>query len=369
MKYQQEYRDPGATRKLQQAIAGITTQPWTIMEVCGGQTHAIVKYGIDKLLPPKIELVHGPGCPVCVTPLELIDRAIAIAARPDVLFCSFGDMLRVPGSQRDLFAVKAAGGDVRIVYSPLDCLKIAEQNPDRTVVFFAVGFETTSPANAMAVKQAKRRGIKNFAVLVSHVLVPPAMRAILSSPTNRVQGFLGAGHVCAVMGYEEYEPLAAEFQIPIVVTGFEPLDLLEGVYRCVSMLEAGKVGVDNQYARAVKRDGNPPARQLVDEVFAIGDRKWRGIGTIPQSGLKLRPEFAEYDAETRFSLQQLQVLESDVCISGLILQGIRKPHECPAFGKTCTPERPLGATMVSSEGACAAYYNYGRFRGTAPVPV
>ncbi|HXY35687.1 MAG TPA: hydrogenase formation protein HypD [Planctomycetaceae bacterium] len=369
MKYQQEYRDPAAARKLQQAIAGITTRPWTIMEVCGGQTHSIVKYGIDELLPPKIELVHGPGCPVCVTPLELIDRAIAIAARPDVIFCSFGDMLRVPGSQRDLFAVKAAGGDVRIVYSPLDCLKIAEQNPDRTVVFFAVGFETTSPANAMAVKQAKRRGIKNFAVLVSHVLVPPAMRAILSSPTNRVQGFLGAGHVCAVMGYEEYEPLAAEFQIPIVVTGFEPLDLLEGVYRCVSMLEAGKVGVNNQYARAVRREGNAPARRLVEEVFKIGDRKWRGIGTIPQSGLELRPEFAEYDAETRFSVQQLQVLESDVCISGLILQGIRKPHECPAFGKTCTPERPLGATMVSSEGACAAYYNYGRFRGTAPVPV
>ena len=288
MKYQQEYRDPVAAQKLRQAIAGITTQPWTIMEVCGGQTHSIVKYGIDELLPPKVELVHGPGCPVCVTPLELIDRAIAIAARPEVIFCSFGDMLRVPGSRRDLFDVKAAGGDVRIVYSPLDCLKIAEQNPDRTVVFFAVGFETTSPPNAMAVMQAKRRGIKNFAVLVSHVLVPPAMRAILSSPTNRVQGFLGAGHVCAVMGYEEYEPLAQEFQIPIVVTGFEPLDLLEGIYRCVSMLEAGKVGVDNQYARAVRREGNAPARALVDEVFDVGDRKWRGIGNIPQSGLKLR---------------------------------------------------------------------------------
>jgi hydrogenase expression/formation protein HypD len=339
------------------------------MEVCGGQTHSIVKYGIDELLPPLIELVHGPGCPVCVTPLELIDRAIAIAGQPNVIFCSFGDMLRVPGSQRDLFAVKAAGGDVRIVYSPLDCLKIAEQNPERTVVFFAVGFETTAPANAMAVKQAKRRGIKNFAVLVSHVLVPPAMRAILSSPTNRVQGFLGAGHVCAVMGYEEYEPLAAEFQIPIVVTGFEPLDLLEGVYRCVSLLEAGKIGVDNAYARAVRREGNAPARALVEEVFDVGDRKWRGIGTIPQSGLRLRSEYAEYDAETRFAVRQLEVLESDVCISGLILQGIRKPHDCPAFGKTCTPERPLGATMVSSEGACAAYYNYGRFRGTAPVPV
>jgi hydrogenase expression/formation protein HypD len=369
VKYQQEYRDPVAAQKLRQAIAGITTQPWTIMEVCGGQTHSIVKYGIDELLPPKVELVHGPGCPVCVTPLELIDRAIAIAARPEVIFCSFGDMLRVPGSKRDLFDVKAAGGDVRIVYSPLDCLKVAEQNPDRTVVFFAVGFETTSPPNAMAVMQAKRRGIKNFAVLVSHVLVPPAMRAILSSPTNRVQGFLGAGHVCAVMGYEEYEPLAQEFQIPIVVTGFEPLDLLEGIYRCISMLEAGKVGVENPYARAVRREGNRPARQLVDDVFEVGDRKWRGIGTIPQSGLKLRPEYAEYDAETRFAVGHLEVLESDVCISGLILQGIRKPHECPAFGKTCTPERPLGATMVSSEGACAAYYNYGRYRGTTPVPV
>jgi hydrogenase expression/formation protein HypD len=369
MKYQQEYRDPVAAQKLRQAIAGVATRPWTIMEVCGGQTHSIVKYGIDELLPPQIELVHGPGCPVCVTPLELIDRAIAIAARSDVIFCSFGDMLRVPGSRRDLFDVKAAGGDVRIVYSPLDCLKIAEQNPDRTVVFFAVGFETTSPPNAMAVKQAKRRGIKNFAVLVSHVLVPPAMRAILSSPTNRVQGFLGAGHVCAVMGYEEYEPLAEQFQIPIVVTGFEPLDLLEGVYRCVRMLETGKIGVDNQYARAVRREGNLPARQLVDEVFDVGDRKWRGIGTIPQSGLRLRPEYAEYDAETQFAVAQLEVLESDVCISGLILQGIRKPRECPAFGKTCTPERPLGATMVSSEGACAAYYNYGRFRGKTPVPV
>ena len=367
MKYQQEYRDPVAAKKLQQAIASVTTRPWTIMEVCGGQTHTIVKYGIDELLPPKVELVHGPGCPVCVTPLELIDKAVAIASRPDVIFCSFGDMLRVPGSRRDLFAVKAAGGDVRIVYSPLDCLTIAEKSPDRTVVFFAVGFETTSPPNAMAVQQAKRRGLKNFAFLVSHVLVPPAMTAVLSSQSNRVQGFLGAGHVCTVMGYDEYEPLAARFQIPIVVTGFEPLDLLEGIYRCVCMLEAGQVGVDNQSARAVRREGNPAARKLVNEVFEITDRKWRGIGTIPQSGYRLRPEYAEFDAEKRFSVQQLEVLESDTCISGLILQGIRKPHECPAFGKQCTPERPLGATMVSSEGACAAYYNYGRFRNFEPV--
>jgi hydrogenase expression/formation protein HypD len=367
MKYQEEYRDPAAAKKLQQAIAAVTTRPWTIMEVCGGQTHTIVKYGIDELLPPQVELVHGPGCPVCVTPLELVDKAVEIASRPQVTFCSFGDMLRVPGSRRDLFGVKAAGGDVRIVYSPLDCLKIAEQNPNRTVVFFAVGFETTAPANAMAVQQAKKRGIKNFAVLVSHVLVPPAMTAVLSSPSNRVQGFLGAGHVCTVMGYDDYEPLADRFRIPIVVTGFEPLDLLEGVYRCVCMLEAGRWGVENQYARAVRREGNPAARRLVDDVFEITDRKWRGIGTIPRSGYRLRPEYRDHDAESRFDVAELQVLESDECISGLILQGVRKPHDCPAFGKTCTPERPLGATMVSSEGACAAYYNYGRFRQAQPV--
>lgn len=364
MKYQDEYRDPAAAKKLQQAIHQVTTRPWTIMEVCGGQTHTIVKYGIDDLLPREVELVHGPGCPVCVTPLELIDKAISIAARAEVIFCSFGDMLRVPGSRSDLFAVKAAGGDVRIVYSPLDCLKIAEQNPERTVVFFAVGFETTSPANAMAVWQAKRRGIDNFAVLVSHVLVPPAMTAILASPTNRVQGFLAAGHVCSVMGYEEYEPLAERFRIPIVVTGFEPLDLLEGVYRCVCMLEEGRTGVENQYARAVRREGNAPALQLLDDVFEITDRKWRGIGTIPRSGFRLRPEYRRYDAELRFAVHELQVLESDECISGLILQGVKKPRECQAFGKNCTPEHPLGATMVSSEGACAAYFNYGRYRSS-----
>ncbi len=362
MKYQAEYRDPVAAKKLQQAIRRVTTRPWTIMEVCGGQTHTIVKYGIDELLPPKVELVHGPGCPVCVTPLELIDKAIEIASRRDVIFCSFGDMLRVPGSRRDLFKVKAAGGDVRIVYSPLDCLKIAVQNPDRVVVFFAVGFETTSPANAMAVWQAKRRGIDNFAVLVSHVLVPPAMTAILSSPNNRVQGFLAAGHVCAVMGYEEYEPLAEKFNIPIVVTGFEPLDLLEGVYHCVCMLEESRTGVENQYVRAVRREGNSSALDLIHEVFEVTNRKWRGIGTIPQSGFRLRPEYQRYDAERRFAVEQFQVLESNECISGLILQGVKKPHECPAFGKNCTPEHPLGATMVSSEGACAAYYNYGRYR-------
>jgi hydrogenase expression/formation protein HypD len=362
MKYLDEYRDPAAANKLRQALRTITTKPWTIMEVCGGQTHTIVKYGIDELLPPGIELVHGPGCPVCVTPLELIDKAITIASRPEVIFCSFGDMLRVPGSRRDLLAVKAAGGDVRIVYSPLDCLRIAEENPNRSVVFFAVGFETTAPANAMSVWQAKRRGLKNFSVLVSHVLVPPAMTAILASPTNRVQGFLGAGHVCTVMGYEEYEPLAKRFNIPIVITGFEPLDLLEGVYRCVRMLEEGRIGVENQYTRAVRRAANPGALRLIRDVFEITDRKWRGIGTIPQSGFRLTPAYAEFDAEQRFAVEGVQVNESSECISGLILQGLKKPHDCPAFGKTCTPENPLGATMVSSEGACAAYYHHGRFR-------
>ena len=362
MKYQDEYRDPAAARKLLQAIRHVTTRPWTIMEICGGQTHTIVRYGIDELLPPEIELVHGPGCPVCVTPLELIDRALAIASQPEVIFCSFGDMLRVPGSGRDLFAVKAAGGDIRVVYSPLDCLKIAEENPHRTVVFFAVGFETTAPANAMAVWQAKRRGITNFSVLVSQVLVPPAMQAILSSPSSRVQGFLAAGHVCAVMGYADYEPLADGFGVPIVVTGFEPLDLLEGVYRCVLMLEQGRAGVENQYARVVRREGNARAMQLLGEVFEISDRKWRGIGTIPRSGYRLAPEYRAFDAEQRFAVDRLEVAESTVCLSGRILQGLTRPHECPAFGTECTPEHPLGATMVSSEGACAAYYNYGRHR-------
>lgn len=362
MKFQDEYRDADAARRLCEAISRIVTRPWTIMEVCGGQTHSIVKYGIDELLPPEIELVHGPGCPVCVTPLELVDKAIEIASRPEVIFCSYGDMLRVPGSRRDLFTVKAAGGDVRIVYSPLDCLKIAEQNPQRVVVFFAVGFETTAPANAMALWQARRRGLDNFAVLVSHVLVPPAMTAILSSPDNRVQGFLGAGHVCTVMGYEEYEPLAEKFQIPIVVTGFEPLDLLDGVCRCVAMLEAGRVGVENQYARVVRREGNAAALRLLGEVFEISDRKWRGIGPIPQSGYRLAPDYEAFDAEKRFSVEGVEVAESSHCISGQILQGVKKPHHCPAFGTLCTPENPLGATMVSSEGACAAYYHYGRYR-------
>jgi hydrogenase expression/formation protein HypD len=366
MKFQDEYREAGASQRLSQAIKKITRRPWAIMEICGGQTHTIIRYGIDELLPPEIELVHGPGCPVCVTPLEMIDRAIEIASRPEIIFCSFGDMLRVPGSRRDLLAVKAAGGDVRIVYSPLDCLRIAERNPDRAVVFFAVGFETTAPANAMAVWQAKRRGLGNFAVLVSHVLVPPAMRAILSSPTNRVQGFLAAGHVCTIMGYEDYFPVAREFNIPIVITGFEPLDLMEGIYHCVRMLEAQTAGVENQYARAVRREGNVSARKLLETVFEITDRKWRGIGLIPQSGYRLAPDYAEFDAEKRFAVETVTVTESTDCISGLILQGMKKPRECAAFGKSCTPEKPLGATMVSTEGACAAYFNYGR--NSSPQP-
>jgi hydrogenase expression/formation protein HypD len=365
MKFLDEYRDPAAVSRLRQAIRSATTRPWVLMEVCGGQTHSIVRHGLDELLPPEITLVHGPGCPVCVTPLELIDRAVAIAARPGVIFCSFGDMLRVPGSRKDLLAVKAAGGDVRVVYSPLDCLRIAEQHPDRTVVFFAVGFETTAPANATAVQQARQRGLANFCVLVSHVLVPPAMEAILSSPSNRVQGFLAAGHVCTVMGTAEYAPLAERFRVPVVVTGFEPVDLLEGVLACVTMLEAGRYGVSNAYARAVQPEGNPHARSVVEVVFEITDRKWRGIGTIPHSGYRLRPAYAAFDAQTRFAVDDLAAEESRLCISGLVLQGLKKPHECPAFGKECTPQTPLGATMVSSEGACAAYYHYGRMKGTA----
>jgi len=360
MKFVDEYRDAAAARHFSQALRRLTTRPWTIMEICGGQTHAIVKFGIDELLPSGITLVHGPGCPVCVTPLELIEKAIEIASTPNVVFCSFGDMLRVPGVSKDLLSVKAAGGDVRIVYSPLDAVKLAEENPQREVVFFAVGFETTAPANAMAVYQAKKRGLRNFSLLVSHVLVPPAMEAILSSPENRVQGFLAAGHVCAVMGFWEYEPIAQKYRVPIVVTGFEPVDILQGIFMCISQLEAGRAEVENQYARSVSREGNRAAQKLIAEVFRVVPRKWRGVGEIPQSGLGLQPSYAEFDAEARFSLGHHTENEPAECISGLILQGIKKPHECPEFGVRCTPERPLGATMVSSEGACAAYYHYRR---------
>ncbi|MCC7445808.1 MAG: hydrogenase formation protein HypD [Anaerolineae bacterium] len=360
MRFIDEYRDAEGAQKLASAIARAVTKPCTIMEVCGGQTHAIVKFGIDELLPPQITLLHGPGCPVCVTPLELIDKALDIAARPNVIFTSFGDMLRVPGSKGDLLSTKAAGGDVRMVYSPLDAVKIAQDNPDKQVVFFAVGFETTAPANAMAVYQAHQRGIDNFSLLVSHVLVPPAIEAILSSPTNRVNAFLAAGHVCVVMGYTEYEPLAQKYHVPIVVTGFEPLDILQGVLMCVQQLEDGRAEVENAYARAVRREGNVPAQNLIREVFEIVPRKWRGIAEIPRSGLGLRGVYAAYDAEKRFNLTDYHVEESSECISGLIMQGEKKPHQCPAFGTICTPEHPLGATMVSSEGACAAYYRYRR---------
>jgi hydrogenase expression/formation protein HypD len=367
MKFLDEYRDEKMASRMVDKIHRLVKHPWVIMEVCGGQTHTIVKYGIDELLPKEVTLVHGPGCPVCVTPLEMIDKALEIASRPDVIFTSFGDMLRVPGSKRDLFAVKSEGGDVRIVYSPLDALKIAQNNPNKRVVFFAVGFETTAPANAMAVWQAHRLGIKNFSILVSHVLVPPSMASILQSPYNRVRGFLAAGHVCTVMGWREYEPIAACYKVPIVVTGFEPLDILEGVYMTLKQLEEGRAEVENQYVRAVRRDGNIPAQKLIFSVFEVADRKWRGIGIIPKSGYKLKYEFREHDAERIFDVDSIEAEESSMCISGQVLKGLKKPHECPAFGKECTPEHPLGATMVSSEGACAAYYNYGRYLNLAEV--
>ena len=364
MKFREAYRDPAAARRLARAIRETVSRDWTLMEVCGGQTHAIVRYGIDQLLPPSVSLVHGPGCPVCVTPVAYIDKAIEIAERPGVIFCSFGDMLRVPGSESDLFAAKSRGADVRLVYSPLDALALARDNPHREVVFFAVGFETTAPANAMAVYQAAREGIANFSVLVSHVLVPPAMEAILSSAANRVQGFLAAGHVCTVMGWEEYRPLAERYGVPIVVTGFEPLDILEGVYLCLRQLEAGEARVENPYARAVRREGNRPAQAVMQEVFRVIPRRWRGMGELPRSGLGLAPAYADYDAEKRFGAAPAEAEAAGECISGAILRGDRKPPECPAFGTRCTPEHPLGVTMVSSEGACAAYY---RYRGTLPA--
>ncbi len=360
MKYVAEYRDGELTRGVIEQIRNTVTRPWTLMEICGGQTHAIVRHGIDQLLPPEIELVHGPGCPVCVTPLELIDKALAIASRPDVIFCSYGDMLRVPGSGRDLFSVKAAGGDVRVVYSPLDAVDLAKQNPNQQVVFFAIGFETTAPPNVMSVLQARRLGLTNYSILVSHVRVPPAIQAILSSPANRVQGFLLAGHVCAVMGYHEYPPLAEQFKVPMAVTGFEPLDIVQGILTTIQLLEAGRPEVANAYSRAVTFEGNRAAQKVIAEVFEECDRKWRGIGTIPMSGWRLRPEFDPFNAEKRFEVEAMRAEESPLCIAGQILQGLKKPHECAAFGTACKPEHPLGATMVSSEGACAAYYRYHR---------
>jgi hydrogenase expression/formation protein HypD len=360
VKFLDEYRRPDEVHQMARAIHRLATRPWTLMEVCGGQTHTIVKSGLQDFLPELVTLVHGPGCPVCVTPLEMIDRAIAIAVQPGVIFCSFGDMLRVPGSSQSLLDAKALGADVRIVYSPLDALQLARTHSDKEVVFFAVGFETTAPANAMTVIQASREEVGNFSVLVSHVLVPPAMEAILSSPSCRVQGFLAAGHVCAVMGFEEYEPLCRRYKVPIVVTGFEPLDLLEGVQMAVAQLEQSRAEVENQYARAVRRAGNRSAQDCVRAVFEVTHRTWRGIGEIPSSGLRLREEYSRFDAEKRLEVDLARVEESRECIAGMVLQGLRTPDECPAFGMRCTPESPLGAPMVSSEGACAAYFQYGK---------
>jgi hydrogenase expression/formation protein HypD len=361
MKHLAEYRDADTAKRLAAEIQRLATQPWAIMEVCGGQTHSIIRNGVDQLLPPEVELIHGPGCPVCVTPLETIDRALAIAAKPGVIFCSFGDMLRVPGSRANLFSVKAAGGDVRVVYSPLDAVKLAHANPDREVVFLAIGFETTAPANAMAVKLACQQGLKNFSMLVSHVLVPPAIEAIMRSPGNRVNAFLAAGHVCSVMGTWQYPPLAEQFRVPIVVTGFEPLDLLEGIRRTVLQLEHGRHELENAYARVVTERGNEAAQAVLAEVFESVDRVWRGIGVIPASGWRLADAYREFDAEIRFAVTDVTAAESPLCKSGEVLRGTLKPNQCPAFGKECTPRTPLGATMVSSEGACAAYYHFGRF--------
>lgn len=360
MKYVAEYRDASLVKGVIEEIRRTITREWTLMEICGGQTHAIVRYGIDQLLPDEIELVHGPGCPVCVTPLELIDKALAIAAKPEVIFCSYGDMLRVPGSSDDLFSIRAAGGDVRVVYSPLDAVTIAQKNPDKEVVFFAIGFETTAPANVMSVVQAQMLGLTNYSILASHVRVPPALHVILGSPHNRVQGFLLAGHVCAVMGYWEYPEIAAQYGVPMAITGFEPLDIVQGILANVRQLEAGRTGIENAYPRAVTFEGNKAAQKTIEKVFMECDRKWRGIGTIPMSGWELRPEFDSFNAEKRFDVGEIKTEESSLCIAGEILQGLKKPHDCPAFGKECNPEHPLGATMVSSEGACAAYYKYGR---------
>jgi hydrogenase expression/formation protein HypD len=361
MKYISEYRDSELVKNTIAEIFRVVTQPWVIMEICGGQTHAIVRHGLDQLLPDFIELVHGPGCPVCVTPLEMIDKALAIASLPNVIFTSYGDMLRVPGSGKDLFSIRAEGGDIRVVYSPLDAVRIAQENPNKEVVFFAIGFETTGPANAMSVVQSQRLGLKNFSILVSHVCVPPAIEVILGSPQNRVQGFLAAGHVCAVMGYWEYIPIAKKYKTPIVVTGFEPLDIVQGILETVRLLEAGKIDVRNAYSRAVTLEGNKPAQKILAEVFQECDRKWRGIGVIPSSGWCLNPNLNQFNAEHKFSVGEIHTQESPICIAGEILQGLKKPNNCPAFGSICTPESPLGATMVSAEGACAAYFKYGRF--------
>lgn len=360
MKYLDEYRDERIARALVAQIVQHTTRPWVLMEICGGQTHTIMRYGIDELLPCGIELVHGPGCPVCVTPLETIDKSIELALRPDVILVSYGDMLRVPGSHSDLLRAKSRGADVRMAYSPTEAVKIARSNPDRKVVFLAIGFETTAPANAMAAWQAKREGLTNFSLLVSHVLVPPAIRALMVSDTNRVQGFIAPGHVCTVMGCREYEDLVRAFRVPIVVGGFEPVDILEAILMLVRQVEAGEAKLENQYVRSVSYAGNLPAQQIITEVFEVADQKWRGIGSIPQSGLRLREEYASFNADRVFDLGEIIVDEPAECISAQVFRGLKKPLECPAFGMRCTPENPLGAPMVSAEGACAAYYHYRR---------
>ncbi len=362
-----EFRSAGTAQAYAAALARLVTRPWTIMEVCGGQTHAILRYGLDQLLPPEVTLIHGPGCPVCVTPVELIDAALAIAARPEVIFCTFGDMLRVPGSKQDLFTVKSAGADIRVVYSPLAAVDIAACQPERQVVFFAVGFETTAPATAMAVKQATATGLGNFSLLVAHVLVPPAMAALLAAPGCAVQGFLAAGHVCTVTGYEHYHDLARRYRVPIVVTGFEPLDILQGLHMCLRQLEEGRAEVENQYSRSVQAGGNQAAWQLVQEVFQVTDRRWRGLAVIPDSGLALAARYAAFDAINKFGISLPAVSDAGECLSGDVLQGKIKPAACPSFGRRCTPEHPLGAPMVSSEGACAAYFRYRR-GGTADHP-
>ena len=361
VKYLSEFRDGEKAKRIAKDIFKVVTQSWSIMEVCGGQTHSIIRNGIDQILPEKINLIHGPGCPVCVTPLHLIDKALAIASRKEVIFCSFGDMLRVPGSSQDLFSVKGNGGDVRIVYSPLDAVQIAKNNPGKEVVFFGIGFETTAPANAMAIHLAHQKRISNFSVLISHVLVPPAIEAIMNSSQNKVQAFLAAGHVCSVMGYWQYHVLSEKYKIPIIITGFEPLDILDAIRRTIIQLESGKAEVENAYKRVVNEKGNIPAQKILEEIFDVTDRTWRGIGMIPESGWRLKNKYQDYDAEIRFSVQDIQTCESGLCRSGDVLRGVIKPIECPAFGKECSPRTPLGATMVSSEGACAAYYNYGRF--------
>lgn len=361
MKYLSEFRDEAVAGKLSAEIKSIVTRPWKIMEVCGGQTHTILRYGIEDLLPEEIDLLHGPGCPVCVTPLELIDRAVAIAKFPDVTFCSYGDMLRVPGSDGDLLGTRALGADVRIVYSPLEALELARKNPQRRVVFFAVGFETTAPANAMSVYHAKKLGLENYFLLCSHVTVPPVMAALLSSPDNQVQGFLGPGHVCSVMGWRAYEQISSQYRVPIVISGFEPIDVLQSILLCVKQLESDRCEVENQYARAVRADGNSEALKVLAEVFCESDRQWRGLGPIAESGYKLSQAYREFDAEIKFAVDTITCAESQVCISGDILKGLKKPYDCPAFGKECTPENPLGATMVSSEGTCSNYFKFGRF--------